>query len=208
MRTLLKILFVFVGVLLLSIAVRVFVGEPVAISSGSMEPALYSGDWIWINKTSYGAKMPRRWAEIPLVNVFTWSEKLRAADEKNHWKYRRFPALSKPRINDLVVFENPEHKNSLVIKRVERIVHKGSRVVPDSANYAHICKMAATEGNRVPPDSCYTVQQNFYYMMGDNIGNSHDSRVYGYVPESAVIGKVKRVLFSTANRKRFFKRIK
>ncbi|MCA0446184.1 MAG: signal peptidase I [Bacteroidetes bacterium] len=37
--------------------------------------------------------------------------------------------------------------------------------------------------------SSYTVQQNYYWMMGDNRDNSLDSRYWGFVPESHVRGK-------------------
>ncbi|MCK6601513.1 MAG: signal peptidase I [Bacteroidetes bacterium] len=39
------------------------------------------------------------------------------------------------------------------------------------------------------PLTSYTVQQNYYFMMGDNRDNSADSRYWGFVPESNVRGK-------------------
>lgn len=42
----------------------------------------------------------------------------------------------------------------------------------------------------------YTFKQNYYYALGDNRGNSVDSRYWGVVPEDHLIGKVYRIWFS------------
>ena len=66
--------------------IRIAVGKPCVVPSGSMEPTLLCGDRLWINKLAYGGRLPKRWADIPLLNVFTWIRPLRIADEQNHWK--------------------------------------------------------------------------------------------------------------------------
>ena len=42
----------------------------------------------------------------------------------------------------------------------------------------------------------YQFQQNYYFMMGDNIHNSMDSRYWGFLPEDHIIGKASLVLLS------------
>jgi signal peptidase I len=39
------------------------------------------------------------------------------------------------------------------------------------------------------PVTSYTFKQNYYFMMGDNRHNSHDSRYWGFVPEDHIVGK-------------------
>ena len=42
----------------------------------------------------------------------------------------------------------------------------------------------------------YTFKYDYYWMMGDNRHNSADSRDWGFVPESHILGKPLMVLFS------------
>ena len=62
-----------IGILLLCCFIRMVIGEPCTVPSGSMEPTLLCGDRLWINKLAYGGRFPSRWADIPLLNVFTYA---------------------------------------------------------------------------------------------------------------------------------------
>ncbi len=42
----------------------------------------------------------------------------------------------------------------------------------------------------------YQIQQNYYFMLGDNRHNSQDSRHWGFVPEDHIIGKTSCIVFS------------
>jgi signal peptidase I len=46
------------------------------------------------------------------------------------------------------------------------------------------------------PVTSYTFKQNYYFVLDDNRDNAKDSRYWGFLPESHIIGKVRRVLVS------------
>lgn len=56
-------------------------------------------------------------------------------------------------------------------------------------------------------DSSFTFQQDYFYMLGDNRNNSNDSRQFGPVPESAIMGRATRIIYSKFGESRVLKRI-
>ena len=46
------------------------------------------------------------------------------------------------------------------------------------------------------PTATYQVKENYYFVLGDNRDNSHDSRYWGFVPESHIIGSALLIYWS------------
>ena len=44
-------------------------------------------------------------------------------------------------------------------------------------------------GKSISDIDSYKVQQDYFWMMGDNRDNSEDSRYWGFVPESHILGQ-------------------
>ncbi len=144
------------------------------IPSGSMENTLLIGDQLMVNKFLYGIK-------IPFTDL-------------------RLPAVREPERGDVIVFKYPVDTSVDFIKRVIGVpgdeiqiinkkvyingslyknpheIHKGQRIFPAESvgrdNFGPI---------RVLDDS--------YFVMGDNRDNSHDSRFWGFVNKSNLVGK-------------------
>ena len=100
-------------------------------------------------------------------------------------------------IGDIVVFKAPpaEHCGDAVtdlVKRViglpgDRLTSKGNTIYVNGValreNWPHYEPLGTPIGN-------VTVPANSYFVMGDNHANSCDSRFWGSVPRSDIVGKV------------------
>ena len=201
------------------IAIRLLAGEICAVPSSSMSPAIVAGDRLWIDKLTYGARLPGRFADIPVVNIFTWIKPFRLADQKRDWGYHRMKGVRMPQVGDLAVFELPDYPHPLVVKRIASSIITGDTVIVNSQNYDAIHKIIMNEGNDIfitndsifingRHDSLCIVSQPYYYMLGDNRDQSLDSRIFGYVPYSAVVGRMNVVLFSINPDYKFIQRIR
>lgn len=196
--------------ILFCLFIRIAVGELCIVPSGSMEPTLLCGDRVWIDKITYGARFPARWADIPVINVFTWIRPLREMDRNTHWKYRRLPGMGYPGVGDIVVFNSPENMDQLLVKRITRIKKENDTLHIRRENYLFLRKLIAEEGNDVRMrnravyingicDSIYRLKRTYYYVEGDNSADSRYSRNFGYIPETLIVGKFNYVLFSVNN---------
>lgn len=214
-----KLLLTFTSIIFCCILIRVGLGEICSVPSASMEPTILTGDWLWIDKATYGAKLPERWADIPLINVFTWNDYLREADEKNDWKYHRLTGYKAPQLFDIVVFKSPENEALLLVKRITHIISAGETIVLTPQNYDLLKSIPEQENIAInkqsdkiyingKQDSAYQVKQNHYFVSGDNSSNSRDSRTFGYISETAIVGKMNLVLFSLDKTKKGFHKIR
>lgn len=157
-----------VNVVIFIIPLRVFVGEPCRVFSNSMETTIYPGDWLWIDKITYGAIVPKRLAEIPLINVFTWIPCLREADESRDWGNNRFPGFRVPEYSDLIVFRSPENERALLIKRLigmpgeeieicNGMIKINNNLIPLSTSYLSIESEETVSLTDFPKEKAWTI---------------------------------------------------
>lgn len=88
--------------------IRVFFIEAYVIPSGSMEKSLLIGDYLFVSKVNYGARIPMTPVAFPFAHHTMPITGTKAYWDGVQWKYRRLPGLQKIKNNDVVVFNFPE----------------------------------------------------------------------------------------------------
>jgi signal peptidase I len=151
------------------LGMRIFVGEASVVPTASMEGTILVGDHLFMDKLLYGP-------EIPLV----------------HW---RLPAVKTIHRGDIIVFRYPKDISETFLKRVTAIggdrleikngvLYVNSQPVqePYAVHHAPVHNPLESWGPTVVPEGKL-------FVMGDNRDNSSDSRDWGFVPKSNVIGE-------------------
>ncbi|GAB4117971.1 MAG: signal peptidase I [Gammaproteobacteria bacterium] len=194
----------FFPVLLFVWVLRSFLFEPFRIPSGSMIPTLTVGDFIVVNKYSYGVR-------LPVLNT-------------------KVMEVGEPERGDVVVFRYPLDESMNYIKRLvglpgdrityrDKVLYINGEQVTQTANgyYAEdtggcyppgmpsavrLEKLGEVEHELLVNDArgrererSWVVPAGHYFMMGDNRDCSQDSRYWGFVPEQNLVGKAKFIWF-------------
>ena len=217
----------FFPVILAVFLLRSFLVEPFKIPSGSMIPTLQVGDFILVNKFTYGIRLPIISQKIVQIN--------------------------NPERGDVMVFHYPENPSIDYIKRIvglpgDVIIYRNKQVLvngvvqeqksegeynyaDDRLNFVHTNRYTENLSGHaheilINPDvpglhmgsvadfpqreQCSytfdevrcTVPAGHYFTMGDNRDNSRDSRYWGFVPDKMVVGKAFFVWMNFSDLKR------
>jgi signal peptidase I len=197
-------------VILAVFVLRSFFFEPFKIPSGSMIPTLRIGDLILVNKFHYGVR-------LPVVNTKIIDNHEPQRGDVMVFRYPPQPNLDyikrvvavpgdevaylnkRLSVNGKLVEKTPEadfyDKDTLSYSKQfrEGLGGKVYRTLNDDSRPAFV-----PGASEFPfRDQCrYTVEgvtckvpAGHYFMMGDNRDNSLDSRYWGFVPESHIVGK-------------------
>ena len=185
----------FFPIVLIVLLLRSFIAEPFRIPSGSMMPTLLVGDFILVNKFTYGIR-------LPVIN-------------------KKIIELSEPNRGDIVVFRYPKDPTVDYIKRIvglpgDKVVYSNKKLTINDlpvqqtslGSYQGLGQGEEMSGaedllenltgvehrilirNGTPTvEFVYVVPEGNYFAMGDNRDNSNDSRYWGSVPEANLVGK-------------------
>ncbi|MGL5317563.1 MAG: signal peptidase I [Bacteroidales bacterium] len=92
--------------LLLVLIVRGFAFESVRINSNQMESSIHEGDHLFINKWSYGLRLPMTWLSIPFIHDTIPFLRIKSYSDLLHTGYHRIGSGEVKR-NDVVMFNHP-----------------------------------------------------------------------------------------------------
>ncbi len=185
----------FFPVVLIVLVLRSFIAEPFRIPSASMMPTLLIGDFILVNKFTYGIR-------LPVIN-------------------KKIIELNEPKRGDIVVFRYPKdpsvdyikrviglpgdrvayydkklHINGVAVNQVSLGRYQGVGQGEDMTGNEHLLEdLTGVEhsilirNGSLSAEGVYVVPPGNYFVMGDNRDNSNDSRYWGTVPEAYLVGQ-------------------
>jgi signal peptidase I len=81
--------------------------QPYIIPTGSLERSLLIGDFLFVSKFHYGARIPTTTVAFPMVHDTLPIVKTRSYSNKPQLPYLRLPRIQKIKRNDIVVFNWP-----------------------------------------------------------------------------------------------------
>ena len=197
----------FFPVILVVFIIRSFIVEPFKIPSGSMMPTLLAGDYILVNKFTYGLRLPILNNRIISINdpkrgdvfVFHFPEDVTTDYIKRvvglpgdvisyHDKQLSIngQAIAYDNAKEYVSFEQPQGLDGKPDKSALPDTIKSQNIREDLMGVKH---QVLTRDDREAREGDWTVPAGHYFAMGDNRDNSNDSRYWGFVPERNLVGK-------------------
>lgn len=182
----------FFPVFFIVLLLRSFLIEPFRIPSGSLEPTLLVGDFVAVNKFSYGLRLPVLETKvIPISNpktgeiaVFRWPP------EPSYDYIKRVIGLPGDKIsyhNKILTINGKEAKQTFVEYATDE--SSGKAVAKYKENLNGTVHDIFVRPDVPAVDFDVVVPAGNYFMMGDNRDDSADSRFWGFVPDSYLRGR-------------------
>jgi signal peptidase I len=187
-------------VLIAVFLVRTFVAEATVIPTGSMEKTILVGDHVFLNKLLYGPRLPYTSLRVPTLTSVRRQEiaAFRYPLNPSVMFVKRVIAVGGDvlRIENKKVFVNGQALSEPYVQfqsstifplrdnfppPVDQIETLPAAWGLDPAWARALRQFIQNDGLHVPP--------GYLFVMGDNRDNSLDSRFWGFVPESHVVGE-------------------
>jgi signal peptidase I len=161
LRTIVEWALVIGGALLVALIVRTFFVQAFWIPSDSMEPTLHEGDRVLVNKLSY------KLHDVHRGDVVVFRRPAAAASGDDD-------------IEDLIkrVIGLPGD----TVETVDGVIYINGKPLPEP----YLPKGTRSDS---PPVQRQVIPKDEYFVMGDNRGNSQDSRFFGPIDGGLIVGR-------------------
>ena len=187
----------FFPIILIVLLIRSFLFEPFRIPSDSMMPTLLDGDFIFVNKFTYGLRLPVVNAELVDFGSPQRGDVVvfRLPSEPSTNYIKRLVGLPGDRISvrDKRLYINGELQPVVLDGVYVGFGHSGAQIGEETL--AGVTHRVLYMQERPSIDFEGVVPDGHLFFMGDNRDNSRDSRFpeVGYVPAGNVVGKAVRI---------------
>lgn len=198
----------------IAIVIRTFLFEPFNIPSGSMFPSLLVGDYLFVEKYSYGYSKYSFPLDMGFFDGRVMEKPVARGDvavfrqpKKPHIDYiKRIIGLPGDTIqvkegilyiNDTAVLRDFQGTEDVKEDNAFNVYSKYIETLPNGVKH-YIYEMSDVE--RYDDTEVYTVPEGYYFAMGDNRDSSLDSRAtehVGPVPAENLVGRAAFLFFST-----------
>jgi len=175
--------------------IHVFVTQPFGIPTGSMERTLLVGDFLFVNKWSYGYRMPMRPVAIPFLQgtIMDTGQKGNPKDDPKSYvdgvklPYTRIFQFSKPQKNDVVVFNYPRDSVHTAIDRKDPYVKRCVATAGDTFEMRAGRLFVNGKPETVLGDQ--EVQHRYIVNTGSQLDIPALYNTYGFLPVQEIQGE-------------------
>ena len=109
--------------------------QPYIIPTGSLEKTLLTGDFLFVSKYHYGARVPQTAVSFPMVHDTIPVAKIRSYLKNPEIPYMRLPRLQKIKRNEIVVFSWPADTVRQFFKKEAKV----DKPIDKKSNYVKRC---------------------------------------------------------------------
>lgn len=140
--------------------VNLFFFQNYVIPTSSLEKSLLVGDYLFVSKMSYGARIPQTPLHLPMTQHTIPGLNCKSYLDWPQWKYKRVKALGEVQLNDIVVFNFPAGDSVAVNVPAEDIYRLSYQAGKELTNPIDFSKLDAAQ-QRIVYDHYYQVGRKY-----------------------------------------------